>query len=289
MLKEQLSPAPPPQMPPSGFDPKYGDRILGWCLLASILINLAFGLWLSTADIYGVQRQSEQNKMRKIQVYKPPIKQKPKPKPKIIPPKPKIIPKVVHLRPQPQPRPLPPRPAPPQHFTVGHHSTSKTAIVTEAPPPPVQQQQPTQPVNPENTTVAPTPPAPPPPTPPAPRPEPKPEPKPEPPAPRPEPKPAPPPPKPKGYVDVESRDPSINESSIQTPDTSDLDPPPSHDCVISCEVDENGHLSSPRIKRSSGNAQFDARCQDAIRRGRGTPGVQDHIIHRQPVEYTFSV
>ncbi len=288
MLKEQLPPE-TEELTPQSRDGKLGDRILIWCFLASILINLGFGLWLNYADIYGEKRQAETNKVMKVAVYKPPIKQKPKPKPKVIPPKPKVIPKIVHVQPRPQPRPTPPRPAPPQHFTVGTHSTSKTAIVVEPPSTPT----PTvvQPVQPENTTVAPTPPAPPPPppapvyhAPPAP------------PAPvyhappAPKPAPPPPPPRPKNYLpNVESRDASLNDSSIQSPDTSGMDTSSfTGPCVISFEVDENGRISGARIKKSSGNNDFDNKCRDAVQQGRGTPAVQDHIPYRARGEYTFT-
>ncbi len=276
MLKEQL----PPTTEEPGLqsrDSKRGDRILIWCFLASILINLGFGLWLNYADIYGEKRQSDANKVMKVAVYKPPIKRKPKPKPKVIPPKPKIVPHIVHrITP---PRPTPPRPTPPTHFTVGHHSTSKTAVVVEAPPPPVQQA-PVQPVAPENTTVQPTPPQPKP-EPPAP-----PAPKPAPPAPvyhapPPPPKPTPPPPPKhdKNYLpNVESREALIIESSIQNPDTSAMDATTiTGPCTISYEVGETGRVSNVRIKKSSGNHEYDSACQQAIQGARGTPAVQDHI------------
>ncbi len=288
MLKEQLPPDTQPLDSPSR-DSKYGDRILVWCFLASIVINLGFGLWLNYADIYGEKRQADTNKVMKIATYKPPIKQKPKPKPKpkVIPPKPKIIPKIVHV----QPRPTPPRPAPPQHFTVGTHSTSKTAIVVEPPSVPTPPQ-PVAPVQPENTTVQPTPPAPPPP---APTPPVKYVP-PAPPAPvyhappAPKPTPPPPPPRPKNYLPgVDSRDASLNDSSIQTPDTSGMDSTSfTGPCVISFEVDENGRISGARIKKSSGNNEFDNKCRDAVQGGRGVPAVQDHIPYRARGEYTFT-
>ncbi len=289
MLKEQLPPE-TENFQPQSRDSKLGDRILVWCFLASILINLGFGLWLNYADIYGEKRQADANKVMKVAVYKPPIKQKPKPKPKVIPPKPKIIPKIVHKLPP--PRPTPPK-APPQHFTVGHHSTSKTAIVVEAPPPPVDNT-PVQPVAPDNTTVQQAPVAPPAPTPSV-KYEPPVQAPPAPPAhktaPPPPPKPTPPPPlrHPPNYIaNVESREATIDDSSIKTPDTSAMDTSSfTGSCIISCEVDENGHLSGARVKKSSGNNDFDNQCLDAVRAGRGTPAVQDHIPYREGAEYKF--
>ncbi len=289
MLKEQLPPE-TENFQPQSRDSKLGDRILIWCFLASILINLGFGLWLNYADIYGEKRQADANKVMKVAVYKPPIKQKPKPKPKVIPPKPKIIPKIVHKLPP--PRPTPPK-APPQHFIVGHHSTSVHAIPTEAPPPPVDNT-PVAPVAPENTTVAPTPPAP---TPPAPTPAPKYEPPVQaPPAPKYEPPkpvyhPPPPPRHPPNYIgDVDIRNASIIESSIQSPDTNGMDQSSfTGPCVISYEVDADGHTSKARIKKPSGNNDFDNQCLDAIKRARALPAVQDHIPYGGSVlTYTFT-
>ncbi len=290
MLKEQLPPE-TENFQPQSRDSKLGDRILVWCFLASILINLGFGLWLNYADIYGEKRQADANKVMKVAVYKPPIKQKPKPKPKVIPPKPKIIPKIVHKLPP--PRPTPPK-APPQHFTVGHHSTSKTAIVVEAPPPPVDNT-PVQPVAPENTTTAPTPPAP---TPPAPTPAVKYEPPVQaPPAPKPAPPkpvyhpPPPPPQHPKNYLpDIDSRQATLDDSSIKTPDTSTMDTASfTGPCVISFEVSESGRISHARIQKSSGSHDFDNECLDAVQGGHGTPAVQDHVPYSGATgTYSFS-
>jgi len=289
MLKEQLPPETEDFQPQSG-DSKLGDRILIWCFLASILINLGFGLWLNYADIYGEKRQADANKVMKVAVYRPPIKKKPPPPKKIIPPKPKIIPKIVHKLPP--PRPTPPK-APPQHFTVGHHSTSKTAIVVEAPPPPVDNT-PVQPVAPENTTVQQAPPVQ---TPPAPTPSVKYEPPVQAPPvkqapPYHPPPPLPPPPHhPPNYIgDVDARQASIIESSIQNPDTSAMDATTiTGPCIISYEVGETGRISNVRIKKSSGNHEYDSACQQVIQGAKGTPAVQDHIpVGGATGTYSFS-
>lgn len=283
MLKEQLPPE-TEELKPHSRDSKRGDRILIWCFLASILINLGFGLWLNYADIYGEKRQADTNKVMKVAVYKPPIKQKPKPK--LIPPKPKIIPKIVHVQPRPTPpRPTPPRPAPPQHFTVGTHSKSPTAVVVEPPAPPVREA-PVQPVQPQNTTVTPTPPAPAPP-PPAPS-----APKPAPPAPvyhaPPAPKPAPPPP-PKhdrNYLPINARPAEI--SGNPTVDASGIDPPPTDECVVSATITVDGQIRHVRVKKQSGSIEFDNRCVDAVQRdARGVPAVQDNEKYEASAEYSF--
>jgi TonB family protein len=59
--------------------------------------------------------------------------------------------------------------------------------------------------------------------------------------------------------------------------------------VISFEVDESGHLSGVRVKRSCGSPEMDQRCADAIRHGRGVPAVQDHVAYRAKGQYTFSL
>ncbi len=291
MLKEQLPPETENFQPQSG-DSKLGDRILIWCFLASILINLGFGLWLNYADIYGEKRQADANKVMKVAVYRPPIKKKPPPPKKIIPPK--IIPKIVHKLPP--PRPTPPK-APPQHFTVGHHSTSKTAIVVEAPPPPVDNT-PVQPVAPENTTVQPAPPVQ---TPPAPTPSVKYEPpvqappappahKTAPPAPKPQPKPEPPRHPPNYLPDVDIRQATLDENSIKLPDTSSMDTSSfTGPCIVSFEVGETGRISHARVKKSSGNHEFDNACVDAVQAGHGTPAVQDHVpVGGATGEWAFS-
>jgi len=274
MLKEQLPPETEDARPQSG-DSKLGDRILVWCFLASILINLGFGLWLNYADIYGEKRQADTNKVMHIRTYKPPIKRKPKPKPKVVPPKPKIVPHIVHrITP---PRPTPPRPTP--HYAPVHTgSHSPTHGVPVAPP-----DTPAPPV-PAAPTVPDAPPAPP-----APKPEPPAPPvkyvPPAPPAPvyhaPPAAKPPPPPPPrhPPNYIgDVDHREASIIESSIQNPDTSAMDATTiTGPCTISYEVGETGRISNVRIKKSSGNHEYDSACQQAIQGARGTPAVQDHI------------
>lgn len=291
MLKEQLPPETENLQPQSG-DSKLGDRILIWCFLASILINLGFGLWLNYADIYGEKRQADANKVMKVAVYRPPIKKKPPPPKKIIPPKPKIQPRVVHVRPR--PTPPPPRPTPPQHFNLGNHSKSPTAIAVEPAPTP----QPTvvQPVEPTNITPAPTPP------------QPKPEPpappvKYEPPAPpapvyhappappKPVYHPPPPPPRPKNYLpNIDRREATLDDSSIKTPDTSAMDTASfTGPCVISFEVSETGRISHARIQKSSGSHDFDNECLDAVQGGHGTPAVQDHVPYSGATGiYSFS-
>lgn len=288
MLKEQLPPTTEDAQPQSG-DSKRGDRILAWCFLASILINLGFGLWLNFADIYGEKRQAETNKIMHVKIYRAPIKQKPKPKPKIPPKPPKVV-HVVHVR----PRPTPPPPRPAQHFTVGHHSTSTRAVAVEAPPPPVVEA-PVQPVQPEATTVEKAPPAPPP------TPEPPYHAPPAPPAPVYHAPPAPPKPvyhappappaRPRNYLPgVETRLATLDDSSIKSPDTSAMDTGSiTGPCVLTFEVSENGRISHVRIQKSSGNHDFDSACVDVVQGGRGTPAVQDHIPYSAPGVYTFSM
>jgi TonB family protein len=98
-------------------------------------------------------------------------------------------------------------------------------------------------------------------------------------------------PKPAHYVgSVDSREASVDDGSIQTPDAGDIDASAiTGPCVISFEVDESGHLSGVRVKRSCGSPEMDQRCADAIRHGRGVPAVQDHVAYRAKGQYTFSL
>lgn len=287
MLKEQLPPE-TENLQPQSTDSKLGDRILIWCFLASILINLGFGLWLNYADIYGEKRQAAVNQVMHIRTYKPPIKRKPKPKP----PKKIIPPKVVHLK-VPPPKVIPhytphPPPPAPRAASVGHLSKSRTAIAVG----PVSDTPVAVPQTPGNDTRQAAPPvaapAPPPavitpPTPPAPVVHAPPAP------PYHAPPPPPPPHHPPGYVATATQEAGVTD--VPSVDTAGLGLDPTTingSCVISFKVTTTGRITDAHVKKSSGNSDYDQACLSALRQAHGVPGIQDHILYEEAGEQTFS-
>lgn len=69
---------------------------------------------------------------------------------------------------------------------------------------------------------------------------------------------------------------------------SGLDPSELKECVLTVDVDDNGHVSRVRVKKSSGNGEFDDACERAIRRARFKPAVQDHIPQSSRYEAYYS-
>ena len=103
--------------------------------------------------------------------------------------------------------------------------------------------------------------------------------------PRPEPKPEPK--RPSNWTPVETQDAAVR--SVPDPDTDGIDAADVHgSCVVSFEVGENGRVSSVGLRKSSGNADFDRACQEAMRRARCVPAIQDHIPQMQRMTYSFN-
>lgn len=85
---------------------------------------------------------------------------------------------------------------------------------------------------------------------------------------------------------IESREAEVR--SVPDVDTSGFDPGTINGpCVVSFEVDENGHVSRPHVKKSSGNSDFDDACVRAVQRARVSPAIQDHLPRSARAEWTF--
>jgi TonB family protein len=276
------------------------DRILGWSLTASVVINLAWIALVSHSDIFGAAASFTQLHEKKIKVFKP-IPQKPKPKevkPPPPPPRQKPPPKIKPLK---QIKPLPPRPTPrptppvPTH-TIKVASSKRTTSTLTTPVVPEN----TGPIAPVVPTYTPTVQAPPVQAPPVQAPPVQAPPVQTPPVQAPPVKVIPvqappvhvdPPPPTKtkyGY------DPNFNRSEaeligdVPAPDVSGLTTEPSNNCVISYTVDEEGHITRVRIKQTSGSPDFDDRCKAICEHLRYKPAVQDGIPHSFPVLQTFT-
>lgn len=59
--------------------------------------------------------------------------------------------------------------------------------------------------------------------------------------------------------------------------------------VIAFTIDETGHFRDVHVKESSGSSELDNRFLDAVRRGHGSPAIQDHIPRDQPESISFNV
>ncbi len=58
-------------------------------------------------------------------------------------------------------------------------------------------------------------------------------------------------------------------------------------CVIGFVVGTDGHITDVQVKRSSGNAAFDAACLAAVQKGHGQPAVHNGLPAAAPGEYSF--
>ncbi len=300
------------------------NRLLAWSVLASLSVNALVVVLLGHADLFGQARTVEAVRRIRVQVYKPSVRKPPKTEMKIkaaVTP-PARTPRIrriaarpaplLRLRPtlqtqtleppyriqpmKPTPQAAAPRPAMPTapHVSppVPHMARASGPRPFSAPPPRLLPGKTTPPTIPAAPFASATPPislprhedplpapvrhAAPPPLP-LPRHE--------------DPPPAPvrhaEPKRPANWVDVEVQAAAV--SSVPDPDTSGVDPADvKGPCVVAFEIGENGRVSSVRIRKSSGSADFDRACQDAIRRARCVPAVQDHIPQVQKMTYSFS-
>jgi len=295
-----------------------GDRLLAWAFAGSLLVNAALVALLSHADLFGQGRNAEAVRHVRVQVYKPPIKLPPPPKPKpgVLPPPPKPraplkAPRAARRTPPARapralrPHAAPPTPVPPPHaaaptprprapipppamrphtlppaLTPTQH-TARAAGPSATPPAPPRLLPTPAPFTPAPPHFSPPAPAPPvilPPSPPAPvkRDDPPPA----------RHDPAPPPPVKRDPAPVRREEPKrpANWVPVESQGAEVKGP-----CVVSFEIGENGRVSNVRIRKSSGSADFDRACQDAIRRARCAPAIQDHIPQTQRMSYPFSL
>ena len=266
------------------------DRILGYAFVGSVVINIIWVALVSNSNLFGKGGVANVLHERPMKVFKPiPVKPKPKPvKPPPPPPKPKLqkIKPIIH----------PPRPTPPQPtrrpVSVAHTSNKFAKTAPSIPPsPPVNNEKPfvpdLGPPTPVAPPVPPTPPAPPTPTPTPPAPPVIKSPPPAPPVVR---LPPPPPPRPRNYSPIPMQEASYPEGLASDVSAEGIDPPPTgNKVVIAFTIDETGHFRNVHVRESSGSTELDNRFLEAVRRGRGTPAIQDHIPHDQPESISFSV
>jgi TonB family protein len=267
------------------------DRILGWSLAASVVINLAWIALVSHSDLFGSASSFTQLHEKKIKVFKP-IPQKPKPKKELPPPPPpkqKPPPKIKPLK---QIKPLPPRPTPrptppvPTH-TIKVASSNRTVSTLTTPVVP-ENTGPVTPVVPSYTPAVPVqappvqaPPvqAPPVQAPPVQAPS--------------EPKPValvkPAPvvekPKPPGWVPIETQEADFPTPSVDI----DASEGASGTVIISFTIDEKGRARHVRVKQGCGVSEVDEKCANAVRQAQGTAAVQDHIPRDASYSVTFNI
>jgi TonB family protein len=279
------------------------DKIFGYSTVASLVVTFGWLAWVSNSDLFGSAANLADLKPQLIKIVKPPIPQKPKPKKKEKPPPPppkqKPPPKLRPLKPPPpHPRPQTPRPAPLHRVAVATtHNTRAVSTITvpetapntdtkptasgdsplPTPPAPQQVPTPTPAPSPVREVVKPPPPPPPPPV-------------------RevvkPPPPPPPPPPRPRNYSPINSQEagPVSDYAQVDMPSGVSTDDIPNKTVTIAFEIDEGGHATNVHVRgKSSGNADVDDACKEAIRRTRFKPAIQDHLKLRAPGEYTFSV
>lgn len=264
------------------------DRILKFCFTASVVVNALFVTWVSHSDLFSSGVMLPPLRETQIKIFKRPPP--PKPTPKVKPPPPPkeqphvLTPPLLHVQP---PRPV--EHVQQVHLTSSVRSASNLqmpasppaplASVIPATPGPVT----TPPASPtqisEPVAPAPSPPAP--------------EPRPEvalPPAPPPVP-PPPPPTKTPGWSPIDVQPASLPDgigSDVST-DGIDAGSITNSKVVISFTIDETGYVRKARVKESSGNSELDNRFLEAVKRGHGTPAIQDHIRRDQPYSLTFNV
>ena len=264
------------------------DRILKFCFTASVVVNALFVTWVSHSDLFSSGAVLPPLRETQIKIFKRPPP--PKPAPKIKPPPPPK--QQAHVPTPPLLHAQPPRPV--EHVQqVRVTSSVRSASNIQVPPSPPSPLAPVVPAAPGAVT---NPPAPPPPfveqaVPPASPPAPEPRPEvvlPPPPAP---PAPPPPPVQPGNWSPIDVRSASLPDGlgSDVTADGIDAGSITNSKVVISFTIDETGHIRKARVKESSGSSELDNRFLEAVRRGRGTPAIQDHIPRDQPYSLTFNV
>ena len=265
------------------------DRILGYAFVGSVVINIVWVVLVSNSNLFGKGGVVNVLHEQRVKTFKP-IPVKPH---KVKPPPPPPKPKLEKIKPITHPRPTPPQPQ--RHQVSVRTATNKhtTSTLTAPPAPPA----PATPFTPTPPGVPPTPPAPPaPPTPPAPPAPPAnpPAPPANPPAPPPPPPPPrlppPPPPRPRNYSPIAVQEASYPDGLGGDVSAEGIDPAPTgNKVVIAFTIDETGHFRNVHVRESCGSSELDNRFLEAVRRGRGTPAIQDHIPRDQPESISFSV
>ena len=273
----------------------FADRILGYSVLGSVLINIGWLAWVSNSDLFGSAANLADLKPQLIKIVKPPIVQKPKPKKKEPPPPPpkqKPPPKIKPLKQPPRPRPRPqPRPrqtpTPIKQVAVAH-TNNAFAKPTFQEPPPQENTNSGKPVESGSSPVET----------PNPQPEPKPEPRPEPkPEPRPQPQPQPKPaviekprvveqPKPR----IPDRDVPAIIGSFSDINLPQFDPSSVNTTSVSVtwSVDERGHPSNIKF-RPTGNSDVDDAIRSAIQGFRFKPAVHNGVAETVTMEHRFDI
>ncbi len=261
--------------------PALRDRLLSYCFAGSVAVNFGFALLLSRADLFGGATQTPTRDMHRmpVRVYHPPVKAPPKPPVKVVPPKLTVTPPrrvVQRVRPVPKPPVLPPAPPrqpppvgsrvafkQPDTWPVGpadSHSLGKPALPDNG-----EKQKPT--VDPPSVPIVP---------------------------PR-------PPVKPDLPAKTDNTPQWENQSADVTPsapigDWPRPEPPSDMDassitgsCVLRVSVSEQGRVARVQITQSSGSAEFDRLCADAVKRIRFQPAIQDGVARaaQYDKEYTF--
>ncbi|HEX5324430.1 MAG TPA: hypothetical protein VFW40_11630 [Capsulimonadaceae bacterium] len=106
----------------------FRDKLLAYSFAASIALNAFFLILVGNSGIFQHADAIQDLRAQQIEVYKPPIPEKPRPLPKVVPQKSKTEPKIHPRRPEVKPVPSShPKPAPtPQPAPVQNHTAQPT-------------------------------------------------------------------------------------------------------------------------------------------------------------------